>query len=221
MMRNYRKALAAISSAVLLALAPQAQAQSNAATAGENWPFPANMAPNFEPRFVDVSIIDVYPQDFSLRGFAKPIYGVLGLHMVCETATEARRLIPFGGAQNRIFDLSRDRATREFYKVFSGNRGTRRFLYDRECLKKGRLAIQVQTNLKQRESIKARDVNYGFVNTVFYFDQLPGLSESKHNARGTRKGVWSMFSYTNGGARRSLRPVSKYYNMIGEIRLVP
>ena len=34
MIRNYRRALAAISSAALLALAPQAQAQSNTATGG-------------------------------------------------------------------------------------------------------------------------------------------------------------------------------------------
>ena len=140
--------------------------------------------------------------------------------MVCETPTGVRRLTPFGNAPNRILDLPRDRASKQIGLIWRGGAGTRRFAYDRACIDQGRLAIQIQSNLKKRASVKSRDVSYGFVNTVIYFDTLPGLNVTNEYATGVQKGVWELFGVHTGGAQRSVRPTADVFSMGGEIRLI-
>ena len=200
--------LATFATAAFIATAAHAQ----------SWPFPADMSPTFEPRFIDFSISDARALG-QLRIAERALYGRIGLYAYCETANGLRALAPSGGLQNNILDLTREQATTNADSLLQGSRGTRRFVYDTACLANGRIALQVQTNLKRRGPVKARDTDFGYRASMIYLDRLPGSGLSRDGIRAVSRGYWQLNSDETGGNRDLYRPFGQQFQLSGSIQL--
>ncbi|KPF63663.1 hypothetical protein [Porphyrobacter sp. AAP60] len=209
-------------SAIVVALAviasTQVAAQNTASTAQQSWPFPSDMSPTFDPKFIDVHINDAKALG-QLQIAERALYGQMGIYAYCETANGARELAPFGSPPNQILNLKREQATTNAQSLLSGNRGTRRFVYDRACLANGRISIQIQTNLKRRGPIARRDTNFGYRSTKIYLDQLPRLNQSQGGISGTQRGRWQFNTSDTGGTRDLYRPFGQTFELYGSIQL--
>lgn len=216
MIRTHRKALAAATGALLMALAPQAQAQSNAAAARPNWPFPASMAPASQPQWIEISIEQI--SIWNSRRITPPVYGLFGVYAYCETANGSRALAPFGRLPNRLLDVPRSQARASLRDALSFNRGVRRFAYDQNCLSGGgRIAIQFQANLKERRAVAARDFQFGYRSIKLYLDEFPARDQKFNGLKGNEPGQWRVF--IDDWAHNPRQP-TRIYDVYGSIKLI-
>lgn len=89
MPKHFRSFITAACTAVAATAAP-VQAQT--------WPFPSDMSPTFEPRFIDISITDA--KALGQLGLAeRAMYGLIGLYAYCETANGLRAMTPSGAGE--------------------------------------------------------------------------------------------------------------------------
>jgi hypothetical protein len=202
-------ALSAVMATTLLAAAAHAQ----------SWPFPADMSPTFQPRFIDVSITDAKALG-QLQLTERAIYGRIGLYAYCETSNGLRALAPSGGLSNNILNLNRDQATTDAESLLRGSRGTRRFAYDSACLSgNGRIALQIQTNLKRRGPIPRRDTDFGYRASMIYLDRLPGATQTRDGIRAVSRGLWELNASETVTRRDLYRPFGQDFQIAGRIEL--
>ena len=135
------------------------------------------------PMFADVPA-GTMPQWFELRlnriglgadEFSRyELYGLAGIYAYCQTPTGSVALKPYYGAPNKVFDRPRANAETGAVK-FRGGEATRRFAFDAACLRQnvGRIAVQLQTNLKEKDLTAVTDDKFGYRPFVFTFDKLP------------------------------------------------
>lgn len=125
---------------------------------------------SFTPTAFEVSLDRLWAPE----GQSGRLYGLIGLYAYCQTADGSRELAPQRGQPNRVFDKSREEATRDVWG-FNPVEYTRRFALDQECLadRNARFIVQIQTNLKERDTVRATDDVYGYVATSFVLEEVP------------------------------------------------
>ncbi len=202
-------ALSAVMATTLLAATAHAQ----------SWPFPADMSPTFEPRFIDVSITDA--KALGQLGIAeRAMYGLIGLYAYCETSNGLRELKPSGGLANNVLNLSRAQATTDGNSLLRGSRGTRRFVYDTACLSgNGRIALQIQTNLNRRGPVPMRDTKFGYRASMIYLDRLPGSGQTRDGIKAVSRGMWELNASETVTRRDLYRPFGQDFQIAGRIEL--
>ncbi|WP_448501252.1 hypothetical protein [Sphingomonas sp.] len=136
--------------------------------------------------------------------WAADVYGTYGVYAYCETPAGTRQISPLAGQANRVFDRSRNQAVSvggsgEHSNVAVDiNQATRRFPFDTACINTpgGRIAIQLQTNLNERNAIEARDTKLGYRGFKFYLDQLPLLNTRTFVSSSSSQAlnIWSHFT---------------------------
>lgn len=185
----------------------------------QSWPFPADMSPTFEPRFIDVSITDA--KALGQLGVAeRAIFGRIGLYAYCETSNGLRELKPSGGLANNVLNLSRAQATTDADGLLRGSRGTRRFAYDTACLSgNGRIALQIQTNLNRRGPVPMRDTQFGYRASMIYLDRLPGSGQTRDGIKAVSRGVWELNASETVTRRDLYRPFGQDFQIAGRIEL--
>ena len=135
------------------------------------FPVLANYPANFAPRYFDVRLTRMLVGE---EVFTE-LYGLVGIYAYCETPTESYPLKPFGGLPNRVFDVARENASRVVIYDFQPAQATRRFALDERCLAgpDNRIAIQVQSNMKEKDNIPRFDEKWGYRSIKFYLGDLP------------------------------------------------
>ena len=163
-------------------------AQSNALTRAEHpWaekmPIFAGRPASFKPRYIEFRPVRIHMTD-SESGFENAtvyseaeIYGVAGLYFTCQTDAGSRQIAPYGGVPNRFFDIPRNRAIASWTGVGSydlGEKSYRRFRLDEDCINSddGRLRVQLQSNMKEKDNIPASDEEWGFRSSVVHLDEV-------------------------------------------------
>ena len=156
----------------------------------EKIPKLADYPVNFVPRTIEIQMdrlgyyvggLGVFRPD---SVWAADVYGTYGVYAYCETPAGTRPISPLAGQANRVFDRSRNQAVsvrgsgNHANVAVDINQATRRFPFDMACINTpgGRIAIQLQTNLNERNAIEARDASFGYRSFKFYLDQLPPLN---------------------------------------------
>lgn len=148
----------------------------------ERFPVLMDYPATFRPRFFEVSLTSIeFYGPRNEGGALRPaeLYGTMGLYAYCETASATRALVPFGNAPNRVFDMTRDRPfSVQVIGTLDENKTTRRFLLDGNCLRDrdARISVQFQSNLNEKNAIRARDRSFGFRSIKYYLDQITQLS---------------------------------------------
>lgn len=144
--------------------------------------YPADFVPTaieFELRAVRFSVGPLLNLLSEGKFQAADIYGTYGVYVYCETDSGSRALPPMRGFANRVFEKPRANPVRVGLlpggAVIDQNQGVRRFALDQQCLNtpNGRFAIQIQTNLNERQAVPALDRKFGYRSFKFYLDQAP------------------------------------------------
>lgn len=159
--------------------APKQVAESNPKVhpwAGQ-MPLFRSYPPSFQPRYFEVGLTDISLMTAPRR---EEIYGDVSIFAACEKARNSFTLQPFGGRKNKVF--SADRANAVSAGAFGGyytikvnrNSGTIRFPLDRSCIgdPTSRFAIQIQTNLAEKDLLPSGDEKFGYQAFKFYVDQI-------------------------------------------------
>lgn len=144
---------------------------------GERIPLFRSYPSSFQPRYFEVGLTDISLMTAPRR---EEIYGDVSIFAACEKAQDSFTLQPFGGRKNKVF--SADRANAASAKAFGNyytvevnrNSGTIRFPLDRSCLadRTSRFAIQIQTNLAEKDLRPGGDDKFGYQAFKFYLDQV-------------------------------------------------
>ncbi|MCP5396100.1 MAG: hypothetical protein H6918_05100 [Sphingomonadaceae bacterium] len=139
-------------------------------------------------------------------GLWAELYGNIGIYAYCHTASGSRELKPYGSRPNRIFSRGRDK----FVKVssttgysFGTNEGRRTFPLDRACLAQpsGRIVVQIQSNLVERDLTPRLDDKFGYKADDFYLDQFPTSRLPAGASTNSKKVGKILLSVTSGQTR--------------------
>ena len=144
---------------------------------GSRMPLFKTFPASFQPRYFEVGLTSIFMMTAPRR---EEIYGDVSIFAACEKARGSFSLVPFGGRKNKVFSASRGEAVSaaafgEYYSVpINRNSGTLRFPFDRACLAdpNSRFAIQIQTNLAEKDLLPRGDDRFGYQAFKFYIDQV-------------------------------------------------
>lgn len=160
--------------------------QANRLSVGENlltskFPSLKDAPAGFTPRYIEVSLSklesdDGFIENLSLTDLNTEFYGLIGIYLSCDTTRGARAITPFGNRANRVWNVARADAVK--VKAVDGyyfpNMAKLRFPIDQACLNSsdGRFALQMQTNLKEKDSVPRLDDDYGYRAGRGYLDDI-------------------------------------------------
>ena len=124
----------------------------------------------FKPRYFEVHLSRI---SSVTEATEDEIYGLAGIYATCELPSRNYSLTPFGGRKNQVLNVTRQNAIKGRIEL-NKNVGALRFPIDEACLanRDGRIAIQVQTNLKERDLRPALDDKWGYKPFKVYLDQI-------------------------------------------------
>ena len=137
-----------------------------------NIPAFRDISAQFMPEWIDVRVdrIGMGADEF----FRYELFGLVGIYVYCQTPAGSVALKPYYGKPNRILD--RPRANAETGPItFRADETVRRFAFDSACLrqKDGHIAIQLQTNLKEKDLTPVTDDKFGYRGFDFRLSDLP------------------------------------------------
>lgn len=137
----------------------------------------AKYHPDYRPRYLEVRLTEITIVN---EASAAEIYGDASIFAACEKPVGSFTLQPFGGRSNKVFRVSREEARPGFgeanrHRVIPNqNMATIRFPINDDCLADpdARIAIQLQTNLAEKDNFRATDDRLGYQARKIYLDQL-------------------------------------------------
>jgi hypothetical protein len=190
---------------------------------------------NFVPKTIEVNLDQLefwYGGLRSLRPdslYQADIYGTYGIYAYCETPSGRRSLTPQSGQPNRIFDRTRAQSVGiggPSNVAVQPNQSRRRFTFDSACLDTagGRIAVQVQSNLNERNAIETRDTKFGYRSQVFYLDQLPprrlGTLLMDSSSQRLRLGT-NLSDTTESRVYTAVNQDNRWVAIVGTVRFLP
>lgn len=196
------------------AAAPAAPKGPTVNPLAKRFPKMRDYQPNWKPAWFEVSLNSLVAKEKNAE-----IYGLIGIYAYCVTANGSRPLRSFGNAKARVFDQPRNRTVvtvgRFGLSYIFGSSAKRKFPIDAECLKDStaRFKIQIQTNLKEKDTVRRTDDVFGYRAFDFELEKMPSskgkmgfssLGDSSSTKLLPRKGVSAPFELELDGAAGDL-----------------